>query len=117
MTVEFILLVWAPASSGWVLAEAYYQLAIGTNLTTSQLIAIIDQGSQVRVLRKVPFQKIDADVPAGTTWTPIDLADVDGSGRVAVILEGDAYENHWLEVDSIKDGALHTIFSGLGYYL
>jgi hypothetical protein len=52
-----------------------------------------------------------------TTWSPIDLADVDGDGRVDVILEGDAYEDHWLEVDTVQDGSSRTIFSGLGYYL
>jgi hypothetical protein len=45
------------------------------------------------------------------------LADADGDGRIEVILEGDAYEDHWLEVESIQDGSSRTIFSGLGYYL
>jgi hypothetical protein len=39
------------------------------------------------------------------------------NGQLEFILEGDAYENHWLEADGMKDGALKTIFSGLGYYL
>jgi hypothetical protein len=78
---------------------------------------IIDQGSHTFVLRKVPFQKTDVDKPTVTTWTPIDLADVDGDGHVEVILEGDAYEDHWLEVVSVHDGSIRTIFSGLGYYL
>jgi hypothetical protein len=34
-----------------------------------------------------------------------------------VILVGDAYEDHWLEVISVHDGSAKTIFSGLGYYL
>ncbi len=109
--------VWESTSSGWSLAEAYYQHLAGTELTICQLVAVIDRSSQVRVLRKVPFQKTDADVPTATIWTPIDLADIDGTGQVDVILEADAYENHWLEVDSVKDGSTKTIFSGLGYYL
>jgi hypothetical protein len=52
-----------------------------------------------------------------TTWSPIDLADVNGDGHIEVILEGDAYEDHWLEVDNVQDGSTHTIFSGLGYHL
>jgi hypothetical protein len=109
--------VWDSDSSGWTLAEAYYQHLAGTDLTTCQLIATIDRSSQVRVLRKVPFQKTDADVPTATIWTPIDLADIDGAGQVDVIIEADAYEDHWLEVISVKDGLPHIIFSGLGYYL
>jgi hypothetical protein len=65
----------------------------------------------------VPFQKADAEKNTVTTWSPIDLADADGDGRIDVILEGDSYEDHWLEVDSLQNGSFHTIFSGLGYYL
>ncbi len=99
------------------LAEAYYNHSEGSDLTICQVVATIDQSSRFHILRKVPFQKTDADKPAVTTWSPVDLADVDGSGQVDVILEADAYEDHWLEVDSVKDGSPRTIFSGLGYYL
>ena len=43
-----------------------------------------------------------------------------GCGRdrhLEVVLEGDAYENHWFEVVRIHDGSFKTIFTGLGYYL
>ncbi|MFZ0279705.1 MAG: hypothetical protein WA254_01160 [Candidatus Sulfotelmatobacter sp.] len=109
--------VWEPTSAGWAPAEAYYQHLAGPDLTICQLVATVDRSSQVRALRTVPFQKTDADVPAATIWTPIDLADIDGTGQVDVVLEADAYEDHWLEVDSVKDGFTKTIFSGLGYYL
>ncbi|MGA7080741.1 MAG: hypothetical protein WBQ43_08415 [Terriglobales bacterium] len=109
--------VWESIASGWSLAEAYYDHSAGDDLTLCQVIMIIDQGSHVSVLRRVPFQKTDADKPTVTTWSPIDLADVDGDGHIDVILEGDAYEDHWLEVVSVRDGSVHTIFSGLGYYL
>ena len=109
--------VWETASSGWSLAAAEYDHVNGIDLTLCQVILITDQSGHVRVMRKVPYKKTNVDVPDVTTWTPLDLADVDGDGRIEVILEGDAYENHWLEVDSLKDGSPHTIFSGLGYYL
>jgi hypothetical protein len=32
-------------------------------------------------------------------------------------LEGDAYEDHWLEVDKMQGGTFRKVFSGLGYYL
>jgi hypothetical protein len=110
--------VWTSTASDWSLAEAYYHHAAGSYvITLCQVIVTIDQRSQVHVLRKVQFQKTDEDKPAVTTWSPIDLADADGDGRIEVILEGDAYEDHWLEVESIQDGSSRTIFSGLGYYL
>jgi hypothetical protein len=57
------------------------------------------------------------DVPTVTLWAPVDLADADGDGEEDVVLEGDAYENHWLEVITLHDGSATTVFSGLGYYL
>jgi hypothetical protein len=112
---EVFFNVWESPSSGWSLAEAYYDHLMGSDLTLSQVIAIIDQSSRMQVLRKVPFQKTDADKPTVTTWSLVDIADVDGDGHPEVILEGDAYENHWLEVESVQNGLPHTIFSGLGY--
>lgn len=109
--------VWESTSAGWSLGEAYYDHVAGTNLLLCEVIAIIDRSSHLHVARKVPFQKTDVDVPAVTTWSLVDLADVDGDGNVEIILEGDAYEDHWLEVDTAQDGSPQTIFSGLGYYL
>jgi hypothetical protein len=109
--------VWESTVAGWSLAAADYDHSVGDDLMLCQVIVIIDQSSNVRLLRNVRFQKTDVDKPTVTTWSPIDLADVDGDGHMEVILEGDAYEDHWFEVDSVQDGASHTIFSGLGYYL
>lgn len=114
---QFYFTVWESIGAGWSLASANYDHSAGDNWTLCRVIAIIDQSSHVHVLRKVPFQTTSADVPTVTTWSPIDLADVDGDGNIEVILEGDAYEDHWLEVDSVQDGSSRTIFSGLGYYL
>ncbi len=71
----------------------------------------------MHVLRELRLQNTDEDVKSVTEWSLIDLADVGADGSVNVILEGDAYEDHWLEVVSVRDGAPKTIFSGLGYYL
>jgi len=74
------------------------------------VIVIIDQSSHSTVLREVRFQKTDADVPKATEWYLVDLADADGDGQVDVILEGDAYEDHWLEVVSLHHGSPETVF-------
>jgi hypothetical protein len=104
-------------ASGWSVAGATYSRTAGDDLELCEVIVVIDQGSHVSVLRELPFQKTDVDVPSLTTWHLIDLADVDGDGQMDIILEGDAYEDHWLEVVSLHDGSPHTAFSGLGYYL
>jgi hypothetical protein len=114
---ELHFLAWRPSSSTWTLAAAYYERVEGDNLTLCQLIAVIEDSGRMQILRKVPFQKTDADVPDVTRWAPIDIADVEGSGQMEIILEGDAYENHWYEVDGIRNGSFKMIFSGLGYYL
>jgi hypothetical protein len=110
--------VWESASPGWTLAEANYSQVAGESFTTCQVIVLIDRNTQLHVLRKLPCQKTDADVPTVTTWSLVDVADVDADGRPEVVLEGDAYEDHWLEVVSVEnDFSFKTIFSGLGYYL
>jgi hypothetical protein len=109
--------VWQPIGLDWSLVEAYYDHIEGSDVTLCQVIAIVGPNSHVSVLRKVPFQKTDADKNTVTTWTPLDLADVSADGQTDVILEGDAYEDHWIEVVAMKDGLFKTIFSGLGYYL
>jgi hypothetical protein len=114
---EIYFTEWRSTSSGWSLAAADYDHLRGDELTLCEVIVIIDQSSQVRVLRKVPFQKTDADKNTVTTWSPIDLADADGDGHIDVILEGDSYEDHWLEVESVQDRSSRAIFSGLRYYL
>jgi hypothetical protein len=32
-------------------------------------------------------------------------------------MEGDAYQDHWFEVDKMQSGSFRKIYSGLGYYL
>jgi len=108
---------WESTASGWSLVSADYDHLAGDNLTLCEVIAIIDQSSHIHILRKVPLQKTSTEKSEVTTWSPIGLADVDGDGQVDVILEGDAYEDHWIEVDTVKGTSFHTVFSGLGYYL
>ena len=109
--------VWQPSSAKWSLAAADYGQAKGGELALSQVILVVDPGGHVQVLRKVQFQKTNADKPTVTTWFPLGIADVDGDGQLEIILEGDAYENHWLEVEKMQGGSFRKIFSGLGYYL
>ncbi len=109
--------VWQPIGLDWSLVEAYYDHITGSDVTLCQVIAIVGQNSRASVLRKVPFQKTDAENNTVTTWSPLDLADVNADSQIEVILEGDAYEDHWIEVVGLKDGSFKTIFSGLGYFL
>jgi hypothetical protein len=108
---------WRSTASGWSLAAAYYSRTAHSTVELCQVIVVIDQSSHVLVLRKLPYQKTDVERPAVTQWYPIDLADADGDGQADVVLQGDAYEDHWLEVVSVGHGSSRTIFSGLGYYL
>ncbi len=90
----------------------------GSKLTLCEVIAVFNDPSELHFLRRVRYQKTDADVPTVTTWSPIDIADVNGDGHDEVVLEGDSYENHWLEVVSVSDTlSMKTVYSGLGYYL
>ncbi len=109
--------VWQSSSSGWSLAEAYSLHVVGDDMLLCQVILLVDRSSRLVVLRKVPFQKTDVDVPNVTTWSLVDVADVIGAGQVDVVFKADAYENHWFEVDRVQGESFHTIFSGLGYFL
>ena len=109
--------VWQPSSTKWLLAAADYGQANGSDLMLCQVIVVIGPSGRVQPLRKVQFQKTNADKSTVTTWFPIGIADVDGDGQLEIIMEGDAYENHWFEVDQMQGGSFRKIFSGLGYYL
>lgn len=109
--------VWQPSSAKWFLAAADYGQATGSALTLCQVIVVVDPDGHVQALRNVQFQKTKADAPTVTTWFPMGIADVDGDGQLEIILEGDTYENHWLEVDKMQNGSFRAVFSGLGYYL
>jgi hypothetical protein len=109
--------VWQPASAKWFLAAADYGETYGRQLALCQVILVVDPTGRIQTLRKVQFQKTNADKPTVTTWFPMGIANVDGDGELEIILEGDAYEDHWLEVDKIQRGSFRKVFSGLGYYL
>lgn len=109
--------VWKPSTPHWLLAEAYYDHIVGESVTLCQILAIVNYDSKLSPIKEVPFQKTDANKNTVTTWSFLDLADVDGSGKLSLVLEGDAYEDHWVEVDKIGGESVEVIFSGLGYYL
>jgi hypothetical protein len=109
--------VWESDRAGWSLAQAYYSHRVGSDIELCEVVAVVDRNAHATVLRKLPLKTTDVDVPDVTRWSPLDLADTRGNGEVDVILVGDAYEDHWLEVISIRNGSAKTIFSGLGYYL
>jgi hypothetical protein len=109
--------VWQPSSAKWFLAAADYGQASGNDLALCQVIVVVDSGGRVQTLRKVQFQKTNADKSTVTTWFPMGIADVDSDGQLEIILEGDAYQDHWFEVDKMQGGSFRKIFSGLGYYL
>jgi hypothetical protein len=114
---ELHFVIWEYGSPGLVLAMGDYQTISGSEMTLCQVIIAIDHAEKVHLLRKVSLQKTNADVPNAVTWSPLDMADINGDGQIEIILRGDDYEDHWFEVDRIKNGAVETIFSGLGYYL
>jgi len=87
-------------------------------LAVCEVLIAKDSSAGVHVLRKVPLQKFEnVDTASFTSWSPVDVADVDGDGHSEIVLEGDAYEDHWLEVVAFEKGSFKTIFAGLGYYL
>lgn len=109
--------VWQPSSAKWLLAAADYGQANGSDLALCQVIVVIGADGRVQTLRKVRFQKTNADKSTVTTWFPLGIADVGSDGQLDIILEGDAYENHWFEVDQMQAGSFRKVYSGLGYYL
>ena len=109
--------VWGVPASSWFLVAADYTNVSGSVASICEVILLVGPALEVTVVRAMPFQRTDADVPTITTWQMVDLVDVDGDERPELVLEGDAYEDHWLEVVRIEDGSVKTIFSGLGYSL
>jgi hypothetical protein len=106
------------SSAHFSVVEAYYESSKGPNLWLCQVIAVFSDPSTISIVREVRYQKTDVDVPRVTTWSPVDIADVNGDGELEVVLEGDAYEDHWLEVVAVKsDLSTKLLYSGLGYYL
>ncbi len=106
------------SASGLSVMEGAYDHLNGLELRFCEVIVLADANGGVHVLRKVRLRKAEnVDVVDFTTWSPVDIADTDGDGQLEVILDGDAYEDHWFEVVNLQNSAFKTIFSGLGYYL
>jgi hypothetical protein len=105
-------------SSGLSVMQGAYDHLNGVELTFCEVVVVADANGGVHVLRKVKLRKAaNVDVVDFTTWSPVDIADTDGNGQLEVVLEGEAYEDHWFEVVSLQNGSFKTVFSGLGYYL
>jgi hypothetical protein len=109
--------IWKYRLSGWLVADASYIREVGSDLDLCQVIVRIDKDSHVVVVQKCPFERTDVDKPDVTEWALVDVADIGRSGQPDIVLEADAYEDHWFEVLSVRGGKCETIFSGLGYYL
>src|SRR6267154_188953 len=60
-------------ASSWSVAAAAYSHTVGEEIELCQVIVTIDQNSHVTVLRELPFQKADIDVPEVTQWSLVDL--------------------------------------------
>jgi hypothetical protein len=109
--------IWQSDRVRWYVAQADYSHRIGDDIELCEVIALVDQNSNVTVLRKLPFTKTDVDVPKTTEWSLLDLSDTRSLGHLDIVLVGDAYEDHWLEVIGVENGSAKTMFSGLGYFL
>ena len=108
--------VWQSPAARLTLVEASSSHVVGDDLERCEVIVAIRDSSPI-VLREAPFAKTDVDKPRGVVWSLIDVADVDDDGHLEIVLRGDGYEDHWLEVVRIEGGSVRTIFSGLGYWL
>jgi len=111
--ISFVVL----RASSWLVASADYSWVYGEHVEVCRVVVLVDANSHATVLRKTPFEVTDADTDMTTGWTPIDIADADGTGHPEIILVGQAYEDRWFEVVSLEKKPFRTIFSGLGYYL
>ncbi|SRR5579871_537153 len=109
--------VLSSSASGLSLASAGYDHKHGDDIDLCEVIVAIDKAGQRHLIHKLQLQTTDADVPNVTTWVPVDITDINGDGQTELVLQGDAYEDHWLEVVRLQGKSVETIFSGLGYYL
>jgi hypothetical protein len=64
---DIFFTVWQPPSAKWFLAAADYGQANGGRLALCQVMVVVNPGGRVLALRKVQFQRTNADVPTVTT--------------------------------------------------
>jgi hypothetical protein len=113
--LKFTVLQWT--RTGLFVANAEYSRVEGSQLTECGLIVAVDANSHITPLRRSACHVTDADVPQGTSWSLLDIRDVDGDGQPEVVLVANMYENAWFEVVAVRGGAAETVFAGLGYSL
>ena len=113
--ITFTVLQWT--RTGLLVAAADYSRREGRHLTSCELIVAVDASSHISPLRQSACHVDDADVPRGTSWSLLDIRDVDGDGQPDIVLAANMYENAWLEVVAVRRGVAETIFSGLGVSL
>jgi hypothetical protein len=61
--------VWKAARSGWSIGLAYYLHTVGSDIEVCEVIAVIDEKSRATVLRELPCQRTDMEVPTTTDWS------------------------------------------------
>ncbi len=101
------------ARAAWRVLEATAGLKDGDDVSVSQVVAVLGPNSQFTILHRTKASLSDD----ATVWTALDIADADGDGQVDIILRGDAYEDHWLEVFRLENGVWKIAYAGLGYWL
>ena len=113
--LTFTVLQWTP--TGLFVAKADYHRVEGRQATSCELIVAVDASSRVSPVRQSACHVDDADVPRGTSWSLLDIRDVDNDSQPEIVLAAGMYENAWLEVVAVRRGVAETIFSGLGFSL
>lgn len=102
----------------WTVVHAYHHAVSGERISVASVVLMVrDDGTRV-VLRTQRFVRASLDGPsAAKLHFVLDVTDLDGDGAAELVLDGEAYEAHWLEVFTFREGKWRASFSGLGYSL
>lgn len=102
----------------WTVVHAYYHRVSGERMSIASVVLVLrDDGARV-VLRMQRFTHTALDGPSAVRLHFVmDVRDVDGDGEAELVLNGEGYEAHWLEVFTLRGEKWRLLFSGLGYSL